>query len=112
MSNWKWYYVMLFFFKEYKALYPNGKEPFSNAENGDSPVPQPYKELLYWSVFRNMQEMAVFMWERGEQNLAQALMAVKLYNLMVKQTKGDDTLVKYTDDIRKHSKLVAIVNQF
>ena len=53
-----------------------------------------------------MQEMALFMWERGAENLARALMAVKLYNWMVKLTQRHVTLVKYTDELRKHSKLV------
>lgn len=46
------------------------------------------------------------MWERGEENLARALMAVKLYNWMVKLTQRHVTLVKYTDELGKHSKLV------
>ena len=61
---------------------------------------------MFWSVFANMQEMALFMWERGAENLARALMAVKLYNWMVKLTQRHVTLVKYTDELRKHSKLV------
>lgn len=46
------------------------------------------------------------MWERGEENLARALMAVKLYNWMVNLTQRHVTLVKYTDELGKHSKLV------
>lgn len=76
------------------------------SDDDDSYVLQPYKELLFWSVFGNMQEMALFMWERGEENLARALMAVKLYDWMVKLTQRHVTLVKYTDELRKHSKLV------
>lgn len=84
-----------------------GSKPLMmTSDDDDSYVVQPYKELLFWSVFGNMQEMALFMWERGEENLARALMAVKLYDWMVKFTQRHVTLVKYTDELRKHSKLV------
>ena len=66
----------------------------------------PYEVLLLWSVLCNMQKMALFMWERGEKNLARALIAGKLYNLMARLTKGDDAKADVTDELRANFKLV------
>lgn len=65
-------------------------------------VANPYKELLLWSVICNMQKMALFMWERGDENLAQALVAGKLYNMMARLTERDDAKADVTDELYAH----------
>ena len=65
-------------------------------------VTNPYKELLLWSVLCNMQKMALFMWERGDENLAGALVAGKLYNVMAKVTERDDAKADFTDELYAH----------
>lgn len=63
---------------------------------------QPYDELLLWAVLCNMQEMALFMWERGDENLARALVAAKLYNAMARLTESDDAISDVTEDLYAH----------
>ena len=59
----------------------------------------PYEALLLWSVLSNMQKMALFMWERGEKNLARALIAGKVYKLMERLTRHDDARADVTDEL-------------
>ena len=59
----------------------------------------PYEALLLWSVLSNMQKMALFMWERGEKNLARALIAGKVYKLMAGLTHRDDAKADVTDEL-------------
>ncbi|CAH3032487.1 unnamed protein product, partial [Porites lobata] len=59
----------------------------------------PYEALLLWSVLSNMQQMALFMWERGEKNLARALIAGKVYKLMARLTLRDDAKADVTDEL-------------
>ena len=59
----------------------------------------PYQALLLWSVLSNMQKMALFMWERGEKNLARALIAGKVYKLMARLTLRDDAKADVTDEL-------------
>ncbi|KAL9968654.1 hypothetical protein ACROYT_G020769 [Oculina patagonica] len=65
-------------------------------------VTNPFKELLLWSVLCNMQKMALFMWERGDENLARALVVGKLYNVMAKLTERDDAKADITDELYAH----------
>ena len=67
---------------------------------------KPYDELLLWAVLCNMQEMALFMWERGDENLARALVAAKLYNAMARLTESDDAISDVTEDLYAHFELV------
>lgn len=63
---------------------------------------KPFDELLLWAVLCNMQEMALFMWERGDENLARALVAGKLYNAMARLTESDDAISDVTEDLYAH----------
>ena len=69
-------------------------------------VPNPFYELLLWSVLCNMQEMALFMWERGSENLAMALVAGKLYKDIAKLTARDDGKAEYTEELKAHAEWV------
>ncbi|XP_066913426.1 transient receptor potential cation channel subfamily M member 2-like [Clytia hemisphaerica] len=42
----------------------------------------PFGELFLWAVFCNMHQMAVMLWRRGDEVLARALMARKIYREM------------------------------
>jgi len=65
-------------------------------------VLNPFDQLLLWSVLCNIQQMALFMWERGDENLARALVAGKLYSLMARRTKLDDAKADVTDELNAH----------
>ena len=53
-----------------------------------------------------MQKMALFMWERGEKNLARALIAAKVYKLMARLTHCDDAKADVTDELTANFGLV------
>lgn len=65
-------------------------------------VINPFNELLMWSVLCNMQKMALFMWERGDENLARALVAGKLYYVMAKLTERDEANTDITEELYAH----------
>ena len=73
---------------------------------GRSIAEDPYEALLLWSVLSNMQKMALFMWERGEKNLARALVAGKVYKLMARLTHCDDAKADVTDELTANFELV------
>lgn len=65
-------------------------------------VNYPYSELLLWSVLCNMRKMALFMWECGDEHLARALVAGKMFNGMAKVTERDDAYADITDALNAH----------
>ncbi|KAH9513283.1 hypothetical protein Btru_034539 [Bulinus truncatus] len=44
--------------------------------------PYPFHDLMIWAVLMKRQKMALFMWQHGEEPLAKALIAGKLYTAM------------------------------
>ena len=75
----------------------------SGQSTGTEFIPNPFYELLLWSVLCNMHQMALFMWERGSENLAMALVAGKLYKDIAKLTEGDDGKVDVTEELKAHA---------
>ena len=65
-------------------------------------VINPFNELLIWSVLCNMQKMALFIWERGDENLARALVAGKLYYVMAKLTERDEAKADISEELYAH----------
>ncbi|KAI0984767.1 hypothetical protein GJ496_001038 [Pomphorhynchus laevis] len=57
----------------------------------------PYNELLIWAVLTKRHEMALFVWERGEQAVAKALLAMKLNKSLAREAELDDL----SDEISK-----------
>uniref|UniRef100_S4R483 Transient receptor potential cation channel subfamily M member 7 n=1 Tax=Petromyzon marinus TaxID=7757 RepID=S4R483_PETMA len=53
----------------------------------------PFNELLAWAVLMKRQRMAMFFWQHGEESLAKALVACKLYRSLAgeaKQSREDE----------------------
>ncbi|CDQ85740.1 unnamed protein product, partial [Oncorhynchus mykiss] len=46
----------------------------------------PFHELMVWAVLMKRQKMALFLWQRGEEAMAKALVACKLYTAMAKES--------------------------
>ena len=65
-------------------------------------VKYPYNELLLWSVLCNMQKMALLMWECGDEHLARALVAGKVFNGMAKVIERDDANADIADALYTH----------
>uniref|UniRef100_A0A673CAD5 non-specific serine/threonine protein kinase n=1 Tax=Sphaeramia orbicularis TaxID=375764 RepID=A0A673CAD5_9TELE len=64
---------------------------------GDSPilVPFNFNDLFVWAVLQQRQQMALFLWQHGEEALARATVACKLYRSMAleaRQSSMDDDI--------------------
>ena len=64
---------------------------------------QPFNELLVWAVLTKRQSMAKLMWHHGEEALAKALVASKLYRAMAYEAADDDLEVEIYDELRGNS---------
>lgn len=71
----------------------------------DKPVKfaQPFNELLIWSVLTKRQAMAKLMWHHGEEALAKALVASKLFRAMASEAADDDLEVEIYDELRSYA---------
>uniref|UniRef100_A0A8R1DWQ5 LSDAT_euk domain-containing protein n=1 Tax=Caenorhabditis japonica TaxID=281687 RepID=A0A8R1DWQ5_CAEJA len=62
-------------------------DPFSNLEeeaNMDFTFRYPYSDLMIWAVLTKRQKMAKLMWAHGEEGMAKALVASRLYMSLAK----------------------------
>nr|XP_015827713.2 transient receptor potential cation channel subfamily M member 6 [Nothobranchius furzeri] len=61
------------------------------------PCPFNFNDLFVWAVLQQRQQMAVFLWQYGEEALARAVVACKLYRSMAfqaRQSNMDDNLAE------------------
>ncbi|KAL3865684.1 hypothetical protein ACJMK2_043048, partial [Sinanodonta woodiana] len=65
--------------------------------------PYPFHDLMIWAVLMKRQKMAHFMWQHGEEAMAKALMACKLYKGMAHEADQDDLEVEIPDELRKYA---------
>ena len=92
-----------YFLSKALSLGTNVVDGRSGQSTGTDIIPNPFNELLLWSVLCNMHQMALFMWERGSENLAMALVAGKLYKDIAKLTKRDDAKADVTEELKAHA---------
>ncbi|XP_033608000.1 transient receptor potential cation channel trpm isoform X2 [Cryptotermes secundus] len=64
----------------------------------------PFNELLTWAVLTRRQQMALLMWQRGEEALAKALVACKLYKAMAHEAAEDDLETQIYEELRNYGK--------
>lgn len=67
----------------------------------------PFHELMVWAVLMKRQKMAVFLWQRGEENLAKALVACKLYKSMAHESSESELVDDISQDLDNNSKWVS-----
>ncbi len=69
---------------------------FCSSYNDDSitEFPQPMNELLIWTVLTKRHSMAIFIWQHGEEALAKALVASKLYKEMALEAQSEGNLTE------------------
>ncbi|CAL7938901.1 unnamed protein product [Xylocopa violacea] len=73
--------------------------------NRDTPLfDYPFNELLIWAVLTKRQQMALLMWQHGEEALAKALVALKLYKAMAHEAAEDDLETEVYDELRNYGK--------
>jgi hypothetical protein len=56
-----------------------------------------------WAVLTKRQEMALLMWRLGEEGLAKALVACKLYKAMAQETADDDLKAEIYEDLSNYA---------
>ncbi|XP_075216680.1 transient receptor potential cation channel, subfamily M isoform X1 [Lycorma delicatula] len=64
----------------------------------------PFNELLTWAVLTKRQEMALLMWQHGEEALAKSLVACKLYKAMAHEAAEDDLETEIYEELRNYGK--------
>lgn len=64
----------------------------------------PFNELLTWAVLTKRQHMALLMWQHGEEALAKALVAAKLYKAMAHEAAEDDLEAEIYEELRSYGK--------
>jgi transient receptor potential cation channel subfamily M protein 3 len=57
-----------------------------------------------WAVLTRRQQMALLMWQRGEEALAKALVACKLYKAMAHEAAEDDLETQIYEELRNYGK--------
>ncbi|CAC5414386.1 TRPM3 [Mytilus coruscus] len=81
-----------------------------NTKEAQELFPYPFHDLMIWAVLMKRQQMALSMWQHGEEAMAKSLMAAKLYKAMALEADQDDLevdisteLASYADGFRKLS---------
>uniref|UniRef100_A0A0A9YDY3 Transient receptor potential cation channel trpm n=1 Tax=Lygus hesperus TaxID=30085 RepID=A0A0A9YDY3_LYGHE len=64
----------------------------------------PFNELMMWAVLTKRQQMALLMWQHGEEALAKALVASKLYKAMAHEAAEDDLETEIYEELRNYGK--------
>ncbi|XP_056601424.1 transient receptor potential cation channel subfamily M member 6 [Triplophysa dalaica] len=62
-----------------------------------------FNDLFVWAVLKHRQEMALFLWQHGEQAMARAVVACKLYRAMAAQAKESNMDDSTVDQLKKNS---------
>uniref|UniRef100_A0A8C2D9P6 Transient receptor potential cation channel, subfamily M, member 6 n=1 Tax=Cyprinus carpio TaxID=7962 RepID=A0A8C2D9P6_CYPCA len=110
--------------KSFRAMYSRihnpakegGKEtssPFSKARKEVAPQdvktsssPEflcTFNDLFVWAVLKHRQEMAMFLWQHGEQAMARAVVACKLYRAMVVEARESNMGDSVAEELKKNS---------
>uniref|UniRef100_A0A672P2I8 Transient receptor potential cation channel subfamily M member 1-like n=1 Tax=Sinocyclocheilus grahami TaxID=75366 RepID=A0A672P2I8_SINGR len=64
----------------------------------------PFHELMVWAVLMKRQRMALFLWQRGEEAMAKALVACKLYKAMAHESSRSELVDDISQDLDNNSK--------
>uniref|UniRef100_A0A8D0G0K7 Transient receptor potential cation channel subfamily M member 1 n=1 Tax=Strix occidentalis caurina TaxID=311401 RepID=A0A8D0G0K7_STROC len=83
------------------------KEEVVNIDVDDPEVSRfqyPFHELMVWAVLMKRQKMALFLWQRGEETMAKALVACKLYKSMAQESSESELVDDISQDLDNNSK--------
>lgn len=73
--------------------------------NKNTPIfDHPFNELLIWAVLTKRQQMALLMWQHGEEALAKSLVGLKLYKAMAHEAAEDDLETEIYEELRGYGK--------
>uniref|UniRef100_A0A7E4V2Z3 LSDAT_euk domain-containing protein n=2 Tax=Panagrellus redivivus TaxID=6233 RepID=A0A7E4V2Z3_PANRE len=63
----------------------------------------PFSDLLTWAVLTKRHDMALCMWEHGEEAMAKALIACRLYKSLAKEAAEDYLEVEICEELKKYA---------
>ncbi|XP_043568129.1 transient receptor potential cation channel subfamily M member 6 isoform X3 [Chiloscyllium plagiosum] len=63
----------------------------------------PYNDLLVWAVLMKRQRMAMFFWQHGEEAMAKAVVACKLYRAMAHEAKQSNMMDDISEQLKQYS---------
>ena len=72
----------------------------------------PFNELLIWSVLTKRQQMALLMWQHGEEALAKSLVALKLYKAMAHEAAEDDLETEVYDELKGYGREFESIGEY
>ncbi|KAK6107091.1 Ion transport family protein [Brugia pahangi] len=75
----------------------------SDTEKDVDDFKYPFNELLVWAVLTKRQEMALCMWQHGEEAMAKALVACRLYKSLAKEAAEDYLEVEICEELKNHA---------
>ncbi|KAM9814395.1 transient receptor potential cation channel subfamily M member 1b isoform 2-T3 [Syngnathus typhle] len=64
----------------------------------------PFHELMLWAVLMKRQKMSLFLWQRGEETMAKALVACKLFKAMAHECSESELVDDISQDLENNSK--------
>lgn len=64
----------------------------------------PFHELMVWAVLTKRQKMALFLWQHGEEAMAKALVACKLYKAMAHESSQSELVDDIFQDLENNSR--------
>nr|XP_053639384.1 transient receptor potential cation channel trpm-like [Cherax quadricarinatus] len=64
----------------------------------------PFSELLVWAVLTKRQGMAMLMWQHGEEAIAKALVAAKLFKALAHEAADDDLETEVYEELKGYAK--------
>ncbi|XP_077067187.1 transient receptor potential cation channel subfamily M member 1b isoform X1 [Siphateles boraxobius] len=64
----------------------------------------PFHELMVWAVLMKRQKMSLFLWQRGEEAMAKALVACKLLKAMAHESSQSEMVDDISQDLDNNSK--------
>uniref|UniRef100_H3CJN7 Transient receptor potential cation channel, subfamily M, member 1a n=1 Tax=Tetraodon nigroviridis TaxID=99883 RepID=H3CJN7_TETNG len=64
----------------------------------------PFHELMVWAVLTKRQKMALFLWQHGEEAMAKALVACKLYKAMAHESSQSELVDDIFQDLESNSR--------
>ncbi|KRY69104.1 Transient receptor potential cation channel trpm, partial [Trichinella pseudospiralis] len=87
------------------ALKANGNDQKENSpvKVGSYFFQNPFHDLFIWAVLTNRLEMALSMWQNGDELLAKALIGHKLFKAMAKEAKDDALEMEICDSLRSNA---------
>lgn len=65
--------------------------------------PYPFSDLFIWAVLTKRQDMAICMWEHGEEALAKALVGMRLYKSLAEEAVDDYIENEICAELREYS---------